>query len=114
VAVKDAEGRPVEGATVVATSFGNDARRDLARTDAGGLARFEREPRPGMSLRATREGYGFATLPYLDPAKQTGPIVLSLPKARSLPGSVVDDQGRPIAGAEVLLKMAFTPPHGSP
>ena len=71
VVVKDTYGRPVEGATVVATDYLNGAARDVVQTDTKGQARFDRAPGQGIILKATREGYGFASHYDMEMAKKT-------------------------------------------
>ncbi len=107
VVVKDNDDRPIEGATVVAGIVDGDVGHDvtLARTGGDGLARFDREPKPGIWVVAFKEGLSFSCRNLFD---ETGsiPTPVVLPRPRSLSGTVADAEGRPVAGAEVRVESA--------
>ncbi len=107
VVVKDEEGRPIEGATVVAGIVEDEAGRDvtLARTGGDGSARFDREPKPEVWVVAFKEGHSFASRNLFDPTGVV-PTPLTLPRPRSLSGTVADGEGRPVGGAEVRVEAA--------
>ena len=111
VVVKDEEGRPIEGATVVAGIIENETGRDvtLARTGANGSARFDREPKPEVWVVAYKEGHSFTCRNLFDPMGAI-PTPLVLPRPRSLSGTVEDGEGRPIEGAEVRVEAARNAP----
>jgi len=109
VVVKDEEGRPIEGATVVAGTVEDKAARPVtvARTDVDGSVRFNRESKPEVVwILAHKEGYSFRCSNPWDPTGWNTPIPLTLGRPRSLSGTVVDEKGHPIEGAEVWVELA--------
>jgi BlaR1 peptidase M56/Carboxypeptidase regulatory-like domain len=111
VVVKDEEGHPIKGATVVAGIIENGAGREatLALTGDDGSARFDREPKPEIWVVAYKEGHSFTCRNLIDP---TGviPTPLALPRPRSLAGNVKDGGDQPIEGAEVRVEAAQNGP----
>ncbi|WP_435020893.1 M56 family metallopeptidase [Tundrisphaera sp. TA3] len=147
--VRDDQGRPVEGATVVAATLDQHPALDSAipipqevpfprgmpqvdpegegfmafgvtsvvpnftvaesqfhdevRTGADGVARFDREPKSGVLLVAFKEGLALTCFD-LEKAEGSDSIPLTLVRPRPLVGSVVDEAGRPVAGAEVRIE----------
>ena len=113
VVVKDAEGRPVEGATVAAgvVTPGSPPDVTLSRTGADGVARFDRRPQAGIWVVASKPGSSFASRNLFDESGAI-PTPLTLPAASPLVGTVNDNDGRPIEGAEVRVDGAHPPGPG--
>ncbi len=107
--VQDAEGRAVEGATVLFRSRAGDRAntyrtRATARTNAGGLVQFDLPAAPGDLVLAYKEGSCYVFQPLVDRAGK--PVSrLTLPPARTLAGMVSDGAGQPVADAEVRVFM---------
>lgn len=122
--VVDADGKPVAGAKVYLrewsrarvseSPFDRNPQDVLAtqRTAADGTFRFEKVPAPSFErdwsdeapwdVVVVGEGYGMGW-GHLRSAEDKAPVTLKLPEEAKLTGRLVDDQGRPIAGAEVRL-----------
>ena len=107
--VRDAEGRAVEGATVLLRSRAGDRgntyqTRATARTNTAGLVRFDQPAAPGDLVLAFKEGFCYVFQPFVDRAGK--PVSqLTLPPARTLAGVVRDNAGQPVADAEVRVFM---------
>ena len=105
--VTDPDGQPVSGATVEAERFGPD--RDQERTtttDADGRFRLTGLPHQLVDLTVRADGYPPRTLRGTRP--ETGEtILIELQAGASLAGRVVDDAGKPAAGASVQLHPDF-------
>jgi len=110
--VVDADGRPVADAEVAVVDYGFDPDTfsgeakviERATTAADGGFTFaapDREGRPQRIAVARKPGLAVGWL--LD----TGDRKIVLDKARTLSGRVVDEFGRPAAGAEVLLRLGL-------
>lgn len=108
--VVDADGRPVAGAEVVAVDYGFD--RDTFMGEAKVVERAATAADGGFSFAGpAREGWpqriavarkpGLAVGWLLD----TGDRKIVLDKARTLSGRVADESGRPVAGADVRVKL---------
>ncbi len=107
--VRDADGRPIEGATVLLRRRQGERSNEhqtLAetRTDAAGAARFDRRAEAGDWLLAYKEGYCFV-MHFPEPPAVLATAEIQLPSARAVAGTVVDSEGKPIVGAEVWIKM---------
>ena len=108
--VVDADGRPVAGAEVAVVDYGFDPDTlsgeakviERATTAADGGFTFAAPDREGWPQRvavARKPGLAVGWL------LETGDRKIVLDKARTLSGRVVDESGRPVAGAEVRLKL---------
>jgi RNA polymerase sigma factor (sigma-70 family) len=105
--VLDPDGRPVPGATVVAGSF------DLGRhgyqvmtTDAEGRFQW---PRPagakGLTLIAHKEGFAASVgMAYAPSLSGSHTLTLPLNKPDAYTAALVDEEGKPIAGAKVRVE----------
>ncbi len=109
VVVKDEEGRPIEGATVVVATIDEDTGRQVSQTGPDGLARFDRKPKLKDQVVGYKPGYSFTGRNLRDEASLIA-TSLVLPRPRTVTGSVLDNGGRPIEGAEVRVAVARTNP----
>lgn len=116
IAVTDADGRPVAGATVSAYGIGDPSspsphfRDHLSLrpgepplsvvTDAEGHARFDGLPRTKVSFLATRPG--FAQTFIFD-----GQTTIRLTPSATLSGTVTGPDGKPVAGTTVVLHAEY-------
>jgi hypothetical protein len=101
VKVVQRDGRPIAGATV---HTGKDTRLRQVKTTAGGTARLEGLP-AGETLWLLIERKGFVSEVRdlkLRPGRPQAIQVTLLPGVRAA-GRVVDETGRPVAGAQVAL-----------
>ena len=94
--VVDAEGRPVQDATVFLDSLDH---REHATTDATGQFRFH-QPRGSYQLKVNHERYRSFEQPLQVPAKD---VTVVLDAGGSLSGRVVDAKGAGIPGASVTV-----------
>jgi protocatechuate 3,4-dioxygenase beta subunit len=113
--VVDPEGRPVAGATIESSPppkqavisrwspFSAISRRD-GRFVLTGLI-----PRGTYEVSAISEGFARTTVTArtAEPGKATPEVRIVLDPGRLLSGRVVDEEGQPIAGAELALSMDF-------
>lgn len=110
--VKDTSGEPIPGATVQVTYPSSspdgstvvhppDQRREPVRTDSAGAFRITRLPHLDVALKARAPGF----LPSLTPVRpEPGEAVtLTLERAASLGGRVLDEAGDAILNAEIRL-----------
>src|SRR6185369_2296725 len=99
--VRDAAGKPIEKALVLARLQGSDrqARTMTARSDANG--RFTLDlPRPGTYfVRVEAPGLAAQTVERL--AVPAAAMALTLRKGGAIEGVVRDGRGKPVAGARV-------------
>ncbi|HEX5715403.1 MAG TPA: carboxypeptidase-like regulatory domain-containing protein [Thermoanaerobaculia bacterium] len=113
--VVDPQGRPLAGAAVVAVAQGalgqrafspTDPVTDRAATDSQGRFELRRlRPAQGYEVRAFRTG----SFPVAERATAGRDLVLVLAPARSARGKVQDPAGKPIAGAEAVVRPALRP-----
>ncbi|HYO16994.1 MAG TPA: carboxypeptidase-like regulatory domain-containing protein [Thermoanaerobaculia bacterium] len=92
--------KPLAGAVVKLVAD----RSVQARADSSGVYRLPRVPVPGAQMEAAAEGY-FSAVERIPPAAggaRTLPL-FALRPASSLSGRVVDETGRPLAGADVRV-----------
>jgi hypothetical protein len=102
--VIDADGEPVTGARVVDSTRGLtflDFMRE-AFTDDGGWFHLHFGRGGMVRLTAQVKGYEPATLEFT-PEPDTPPLEFRVKKSKGLRGRVVDQAGKPIAGAQVVL-----------
>jgi protocatechuate 3,4-dioxygenase beta subunit len=102
--VKDSAGNAVAGATVVAGGGDGSGERLVTKTDAGGRFSFDRfpvgqDPIYATAVVAVKDGFA----PVRDHASPLNirEVVITLPDAAEYKGTVKDQAGRPVAGAEV-------------
>lgn len=106
--VRDSEGRPVAGVTVVAGAFTDRPNHQVATTGPDG--RFEFRPKEGERelayVLAFKEGLAPASKFQPEGPKGTpnGDIVLTLAKAEPFVGVVQNRAGAPVAGAKVQVR----------
>jgi RNA polymerase sigma factor (sigma-70 family) len=105
--VRDHEGRPVEGATIVAGEFSSRNNRVVGTTGPDG--RFAIQPERTEKLNyvlAYKEGLAPASRLRVDTGKKTpaGDVVLVLQRAELFVGTVRDRDGRPIVHAGVRIE----------
>ena len=112
--VVDPEGRPVEDARIQARvelrdnedPGSSEAREEETRTSAEGRFRLRRLT-GGMQYRLTVDKAGFAPASRLveaASARSAAPTEVVLRKSRVLAGRIVDEEGRPVAGADVWVR----------
>jgi hypothetical protein len=119
--VRDAEGRPVGGATVVAGQFaGGEPNHRIATTDSDG--RFELTP----SGKSAHLDYAVAYKDGLAPASfvrfarhdsaddEPGNVLLHLGRAAPFAGVVKNSQGRPVLGATARIQYVQYPGSDGP
>jgi protocatechuate 3,4-dioxygenase beta subunit len=102
--VKDAAGNAVAGAAVVAAGVDGSGKRLTTTTDAEGRFALDRFPAGADPVYATavvavKDGLAPA-VGYASPLNNRE-VVLTLPEAAEYKGTVKDQTGRPVAGAEV-------------
>lgn len=106
--VRDAEGGPVGGAVITVTDAIPFARgaicrpRSVAISDERGF--FSAPGVPANGLRVTVEARDFRPVELL--AHRQTPLDLTLESARWIRGTVVDREGRPVAGANARIRGA--------
>ena len=100
--VVDRDNHPVHGARVSAgrERWGSDLQG--VNTDRDGRFRLEHLPAGESALTAQAKGHG-PDLIKLDLRPGLAPVELKLGLARTIAGLVVDPEGKPIAGVEVLV-----------
>jgi protocatechuate 3,4-dioxygenase beta subunit len=112
--VVNADGEPVDGARVLAQRLASEGwrstrRPDVGRATTGGDGRFRLsglEPGEGYELRARAEGYAEASreVAVADLGEApTEPVEIVLAAGIRAFGHVMDEDDRPVAGAEVVL-----------
>jgi RNA polymerase sigma-70 factor (ECF subfamily) len=99
--VVDEHGAPIAAAVVTARILWSDGVE--ATSDDAGLFRFAALPRVKHGLAVAKAG--FARTESTLPAETDGPIELVLDRGRTLSGTVVGDDGRPVAGAIVYARV---------
>jgi protocatechuate 3,4-dioxygenase beta subunit len=111
--VVDEEGNPVQNAQVRATLEQQTSQppplegwQAEARTSADGRFRFRRLlPSEGYHLTATKSGYATASQTVQSVQGRSAlPAELVLVKGRRVLGRVVEEAGRPVAGARIVFK----------
>ncbi|MBN2578797.1 MAG: carboxypeptidase regulatory-like domain-containing protein [Pirellulales bacterium] len=106
--VVDASGKPVAGAQIFTTDFNpqSDAPEFLRSDAAGKFTLSNRNPREDVTLLARSEKLAAEPV-RVTPVMQKGPVrlVLSEKTTFTLRGTAVDDDGRPLAEAEISLGM---------
>ncbi len=118
--VVDASGAPISGAWVSAQPSAREWGSALSRQEPvsgattgpdGGFRLNRLQPGELYSIQATKAGFLPSAGEALVPATAGRPVALSLflNPARAASGRVLDENGRPIAGAEVRLTAASPP-----
>ena len=117
--VRDDEGRPVAGATVVAGQFGGGEPNHRIGT-TGSDGRFELTP-TGESARLEyivvhKEALAPASILRVprDDRAEEGDVILQLSKSVPFVGVVKDGEGKPVAGATARIDYAQYPGSGGP
>ena len=102
--VTDQNGDGVAGATLEVNRYGPDQDQErTATTDIDGVFRLGGLAHEPVDLGVRADGYAPTTLRQVRP--DTGePILIELQAGASLAGRVVDDAGKPVAGARVWVK----------
>jgi protocatechuate 3,4-dioxygenase beta subunit len=98
--VRDAQGRPVEGASV-GWSVGCDGRSVL--TDASGHYLLDDLGEGPVSLTASAEGFVVATGNAMIEEGQTAELDFTLQPGMEIAGTVVDETGQPLSGASLTV-----------
>lgn len=103
--VTDAAGVGLADATLNAASSHNTIRESLpllsTRSEADGRFRLEDVPQGNVRLQASASGHGSRVVDVIAPAAD---LELALPPGATLDVRVLDEQGQPVAGAEVRLE----------
>lgn len=100
--VTDSAGNPISGATV---ALGNDADRQTSQSAADGSYRITKIPEGTHQIVVAAKGFASKDLYYHQFTKTTFRTMdASLAKAATARVRVVDQQDRPIAGAEVIVR----------
>ncbi len=119
--VTTTEGAPLPGVTLVAVPESALSPRWFSAADPvaeravtgqdGGFELARLRPARGYELRATKAGYFPAAFPALtaEPGVPTRPIAFQLTPSRGLRGRVVDQDGKPITGAELVALPSIRP-----
>ncbi|HEX5715074.1 MAG TPA: carboxypeptidase regulatory-like domain-containing protein, partial [Thermoanaerobaculia bacterium] len=114
--VVDEAGKPVEGAKIETVTNPADfrmARMETRSFQTGADGRFVLRQLPAGRIHAvTAAKEGFAPANQL--ADSTAPVRLVLRRGTVAVGRVVDEQGRPVAGAELTLVLAEDAPMAMP
>ncbi|MDG3005230.1 carboxypeptidase regulatory-like domain-containing protein [Paludisphaera mucosa] len=105
--VRDPSGKPVPGVDLNVVRFGGSrsGSLDYTRTDRDGRYRFTGLPRDeGLTLTTWKPGYVPANRRFVTSEAETSVdlVLESRPYGGAIAGVVVDREGRPIAGAELL------------
>lgn len=108
VQVVDEEAKPVEGATVVNRTNGNDW-PNIERTNHQGLTElYVAEPDRRVTLAARSDSEFTGAVPYnTGPQEATVRLVLKKGSGVQVRGVVVDKAGHAISGAHVMIAMYF-------
>ena len=105
--------QPVAGARIAAGTGGNswfdaDVFRRRARSDAKGRFRVGGLAAGRYSVEAARSGYLAAEIPGAVAAVPAGkPLAIALRREATVSGTVVDELGKPVAGARVAIPRDF-------
>jgi RNA polymerase sigma factor (sigma-70 family) len=107
--VKDSDGSPVAGATVVAAGADGSGKALRTTTDADGRFAFDhfpvgQDPLYATAVIAAKDGFAPAT-GHSSPTRED--VTLTLPKAATYTGTVKDRAGRAVAGAEVQFGVVW-------
>jgi beta-lactamase regulating signal transducer with metallopeptidase domain len=104
--VVDARGKPIPGAKVVDSTKGLTFLTYVrhAFTDPDGRFHFHLPRNGDLTLTVQVKGYQPATVKVAaEPHTHTPPIEIRLAPGRTLRGQIVDPQGKPIAGASLMI-----------
>ncbi|MES1243979.1 MAG: carboxypeptidase regulatory-like domain-containing protein [Acidobacteriota bacterium] len=98
--VSAADGRPVAGALVWSDDLGS-----FQRAGADGAYRFEAVPGRQLALMGAAPGFFQQETDWTVQTQDRRAPTLALEPALALSGTVVDEQGRPVAGAEIKARL---------
>jgi hypothetical protein len=104
--VVNGDGQPVAGADVSTRFFWGNPRTattDVTTDFEGKFVFHHQETSSDLTLTASAQGYG-PTVAHVQPGTDSTPARLVLTPGRTIRGTVVDESGRPVSGAQVMIQ----------
>jgi RNA polymerase sigma factor (sigma-70 family) len=92
-----------DGAAPEATKLWLQPASELAKFDRDGRFSFEFAPHGTATIWAIAPGYVYERCDVAAPLPDVSKVTITLHRGRSLAGSVVDAQGRPVAGTRLIV-----------
>jgi protocatechuate 3,4-dioxygenase beta subunit len=110
--VTDADGQSVPGADVVCAIEAKASHREVGKTDANGEYAFALPEGPvQVHVYAYKPGFAPSAMQsWLEETKPGERLNLQLPRPEPFSATLIDRQGKPVAGAKVRIEMVATRP----